>query len=178
MRIYLQRSAPIQPKTTEILPKIGNYPTGPLPPCAVVESPPSGKQQYDGFRRGLRFSIAARLSATYISKALFWWYRMCCLWNDESFRVMLFRYHAFADQLADPTKNQFNQLHCVCLWSLIWPADSSVFVVIWTIILRCNSFLFISLTSDGVTPAGDFMLPVTGFLVVCIFSYPSNIYAA
>ena len=27
-RIYLQRSAPIQPKTSEILPKFGNYPTG------------------------------------------------------------------------------------------------------------------------------------------------------
>ena len=30
-RICLQRSVPIQPKTSEILPKIGNYPTGPLP---------------------------------------------------------------------------------------------------------------------------------------------------
>ena len=37
-RIYLQRSVPIQPKTSKFFPKIGNYPTGPLPLSAFSSS--------------------------------------------------------------------------------------------------------------------------------------------
>ena len=47
--IFLQKSEPIQPKTNDILPKIGNYPTGPTgtrvqrrPPRAGRRLPPPG----------------------------------------------------------------------------------------------------------------------------------------
>ena len=56
-RVYLQRSAPIQPKTSEILPKICNYPTGPAPRVhAVRERGRAGVVLED-----LRVGVALRL---------------------------------------------------------------------------------------------------------------------
>ena len=48
-RVYLQRSVPIQPKTSEILPKIGNNPRGP-PTGSVVPQPFGGSP--NGTSRG------------------------------------------------------------------------------------------------------------------------------
>ena len=50
-RICVERSAPIQPKTNKILPKIGNYPTGPLP--YGVEGGALGSKSGAGLERAL-----------------------------------------------------------------------------------------------------------------------------
>ena len=51
-RIFLQRSASIQPKTTEILPKFGNYPTGPL--SRGTRRPPRSQRVLGPHRRRRR----------------------------------------------------------------------------------------------------------------------------